>query len=81
MVIQPLMFATSFVNTLDLSCPIGELMTTARWMREFITSHHDYRRDSCVSELINYDLMCAIDRFMRGEESCRQLVGDLTSST
>ncbi|XP_062520742.1 glutamate--cysteine ligase catalytic subunit-like [Corticium candelabrum] len=59
----------------------GELMTTARWMREFITSHHDYRRDSCVSELINYDLMCAIDRFMRGEESCRQLVGDLTSST
>jgi glutamate--cysteine ligase catalytic subunit len=57
----------------------GELMTTARWMREFIVNHSDYKQDSCVSELINYDLMHAADQFMRGERQCSELVGDSMS--
>ena len=56
-------------------------MTTARWMREFIQNHPDYKQDSCVSELINYDLMHASDQFMRGEQQCPELVGDYVSTS
>ncbi|XP_013418129.1 glutamate--cysteine ligase catalytic subunit [Lingula anatina] len=36
----------------------GETPTTARWIRDFVTSHPDYKKDSVVTERINYDLMC-----------------------
>ncbi|WAR15901.1 GSH1-like protein [Mya arenaria] len=35
----------------------GKLKTTARWMRDFVTSHPDYKQDSVVTETINYDLL------------------------
>ncbi|XP_022691080.1 glutamate--cysteine ligase catalytic subunit-like isoform X1 [Varroa jacobsoni] len=34
----------------------GEFLTTATWIRQFILSHSDYKKDSKVSELITYDL-------------------------
>ena len=35
----------------------GELMTGARWIREFVRGHEEYKGDSKVSERINYDLI------------------------
>ena len=35
----------------------GQLMTTAEWMRNFVTSHPDYKEDSVVTQRIAYDLM------------------------
>jgi glutamate--cysteine ligase catalytic subunit len=37
------------------------LITPAAWIRNFITSHPDYKKDSRVSDEINYDLAVAID--------------------
>ena len=34
----------------------GQLMTTAEWMRNFVTSHPDYK-DSVVTQRIAYNLM------------------------
>jgi glutamate--cysteine ligase catalytic subunit len=44
----------------------GSLLTTARWMREFVRSHPSYKFDSVVSQEINYDLMVAFDEIERG---------------
>lgn len=45
----------------------GELMTTAAWMRKFVTSHADYKQDSVVSHKINHDLLDACHRITKGE--------------
>lgn len=44
----------------------GSLMTTAAWMRTFIRSHPQYKRDSVVSAKINYDLIKKLDEIERG---------------
>ncbi|KAF8556400.1 GCS-domain-containing protein [Imleria badia] len=44
----------------------GSLVTTARWMRDFVRSHPSYKFDSVVSQEINYDLMVAVDEVERG---------------
>ena len=35
----------------------GELKTTARWIRDVVTAHPEYKQDSVVSEGIAYDLL------------------------
>jgi glutamate--cysteine ligase catalytic subunit len=40
---------------------IGTLLTPATWIRKFVQSHPDYQKDSVVSQLINYDLLLAVD--------------------
>lgn len=40
----------------------GELQTGATWIREFVRSHPDYRKDSVVNEKINYDLMKIVEK-------------------
>lgn len=44
----------------------GDLMTTASWIREFVTSHPEYKEDSIVSERINYDLVSTVDKITKG---------------
>ncbi|KAL1744780.1 glutamate-cysteine ligase-domain-containing protein [Schizophyllum fasciatum] len=39
----------------------GQLKTPATWIREFVLNHPKYKKDSVVSEEINYDLMVAVD--------------------
>ena len=36
---------------------VGEIPTTSRWMRDFVQNHSDYKQDSVVSDVINYDLL------------------------
>ena len=38
----------------------GRLVTTARWMRDFVAGHPAYAGDSVVSEEVNKDLISAV---------------------
>ncbi len=49
-------------------------MTTARWTRNFVQNHPDYKQDSVVSERINYDLVEACSRITQGEMECPELL-------
>lgn len=58
----------------------GEILTTACWLREFVSKHPDYRQDSKVTEKINYDLMCTVKGIQSGEISCPDLLGNCVIS-
>lgn len=45
----------------------GQLWTGARWIREFVRSHAEYKRDSVVGEGICYDLFNAVEEITRSE--------------
>ncbi|KAL1964183.1 hypothetical protein VTN77DRAFT_7271 [Rasamsonia byssochlamydoides] len=45
----------------------GTLWTGARWIREFVTTHPDYKGDSVVSEKITYDLVKAVQEMTEKE--------------
>ena len=45
----------------DVRMGIGTLLTPATWIRNFVQSHPDYQKDSVVSQVINYDLLLAVD--------------------
>lgn len=52
----------------------GKLPTTAHFFRDFIISHQDYKQDSRVTKLINYDLILLSERITDLDDS----QGDLT---
>ncbi len=52
----------------------GRLMTAAAWMRKFVTTHPSYKKDSVVSEEINYDLMWRIHLISTGQIKCPDLL-------
>ena len=56
-------------------------MTTAQWMRTFVHSHPDYKKDSVVSEQISYDLMHLCDRIAKNEIAAPELFGTPSSRT
>lgn len=47
----------------------GKLPTTAHFLRDFITTHKDYKQDSRVSKVINYDLVLLCDRITNLDNS------------
>ncbi|CAB1338527.1 unnamed protein product [Coregonus sp. 'balchen'] len=54
----------------------SELMTMAKWMREFVDKHPQYKQDSVITDRINYDLLRKCDSITKGEERCPELIGD-----
>lgn len=60
---------------------LGDLLTTAQWIRRFVEAHPDYKKDSVVSETICYDLLNTFDRIGRGELGAPELFGKPTSKT
>uniref|UniRef100_A0A8B9R9G1 Glutamate--cysteine ligase n=1 Tax=Astyanax mexicanus TaxID=7994 RepID=A0A8B9R9G1_ASTMX len=54
----------------------GELMTMAKWMREFVAKHPQYKQDSIITDKINYDLFRKCDRIAKGQEGCPELIGE-----
>ena len=60
---------------------LGELLTTAQWMRRFVELHPDYKKDSIVSETICYDLLNTFDRISKGEVDAPELFGKPISKT
>lgn len=59
----------------------GELKTTARWIRDFIHNHASYKNDSVVSEEVSYDLLNAVDKIVRGDMDCPELLDASCSKT
>ncbi|CAH0393430.1 unnamed protein product [Bemisia tabaci] len=53
----------------------GEILTTAGWIRQFVMKHPEYKKDSVVSEIINYDLLSKIVDVQSGRISCPELLG------
>ncbi|CAH1117918.1 unnamed protein product [Phaedon cochleariae] len=58
----------------------GEILTTASWIRKFVTEHKDYRQDSVVTDKINYDLLKTLNQIQAGELHCPLLLGTSTMS-
>ncbi|CAN0368813.1 unnamed protein product, partial [Discosporangium mesarthrocarpum] len=54
----------------------GEVLTTASWLRKFITTHPAYRGDSRVTEEIAYDLMVACQEIGLGTREAPELLGE-----
>lgn len=48
----------------------------AKWMREFVAKHPQYKQDSVITDKINYDLFQKCDRIAKGEEQCPELIGN-----
>lgn len=44
----------------------GELMTTAKWIREFVRNHPKYKFDSVVNKEINFDMLKKLDEIQDG---------------
>ncbi|XP_061485475.1 glutamate--cysteine ligase catalytic subunit-like [Rhineura floridana] len=53
----------------------GELMTAARWMREFIANHPAYKHDSVITEEMNYNLIWKCNQIAEGQVECPELLG------
>lgn len=53
----------------------GEICTMATWMRNFVTSHPEYKKDSVVSEKINYDLLKTAHGVQTGTVPAPNLLG------
>ncbi|KAB1261894.1 Glutamate--cysteine ligase catalytic subunit, partial [Camelus dromedarius] len=53
----------------------GELMTVARWMREFIAKHPDYKQDSVITDKINYSLLLKCNQIANELCECPELLG------
>ncbi|XP_030345231.1 glutamate--cysteine ligase catalytic subunit isoform X2 [Strigops habroptila] len=53
----------------------GELMTVARWMREFIAQHPDYKQDSMITDEMNYGLIWKCNQIAQGQAECPELLG------
>ncbi len=54
----------------------GELVTTATWIRRFVTSHPDYKHDSYVSDKVTFDLISRIRDFAEGKDQCLEVAGE-----
>ena len=55
----------------------GELVTPATWMRNFVQSHPDYKKDSVVSDEIAYDLMIACKEIGEGKRHVPEMLGNV----
>ena len=65
----------SYVDLYASHYSSGETKTTATWIREFVTSHPKYKRDSHVPDEIVCDLMSRIKEISEGRVSCEELIG------
>lgn len=54
----------------------GKLKTFARWQRDFVQSHPDYKHDSVITPSINYDLITTLADIEQGKKGDASLLGD-----
>jgi len=59
----------------------GKLKSNARYMRDFVLAHQDYKKDSRVSEQIQYDLLKRVHAISKGEMRPDELYGDAIMRT
>lgn len=53
----------------------GELFTMATWIRNEVLNHPEYKKDSVVSERINYDILKKAKEIQEGVRQCPELLG------
>ncbi|XP_004924668.1 glutamate--cysteine ligase catalytic subunit [Bombyx mori] len=53
----------------------GDIVTTASWLRAFVTNHPHYKKDSVVTEKINYDLLKTAHGIQDGSIPAPTLLG------
>jgi len=58
----------------------GELPTTAEWIRNFVLAHPEYKKDSAVSQKINYDLLKLCLEVSHGDVEGADLLGGFAST-
>jgi len=49
----------------------GKLRTNARYMRDFIQAHPEYKQDSKVNDKVQYDLLMALDKLRKDEKKLK----------
>lgn len=54
---------------------VGKVQTDARFIRDFVLNHPEYRHDSIVNSKINYDLMSSIVNMSKDAEERAKLLG------
>jgi len=59
----------------------GEIWTLAHWMRKFVSSHSEYKKDSYVNDLIVYEMLKCMDGISKGLKHCPNLLGTFRSKT
>ncbi|XP_028915080.1 glutamate--cysteine ligase catalytic subunit [Ornithorhynchus anatinus] len=59
----------------------GELMTVARWMREFVANHPDYKKDSVITDEMNYSLILKCNQIADELTECPELLGSAFKKT
>ena len=59
----------------------GTLKTTARWMRDFVAEHPDYKQDSVITDKINYDLLWKCAQISNEELGVPELLPVFNSKT
>lgn len=55
----------------------GRLWTAAKWIREFVAEHPDYKQDSVVDDMINHDLVGAVIDIECGVQERRDKVPNI----
>jgi glutamate--cysteine ligase catalytic subunit len=53
----------------------GDIMTAAKWQRQFVMNHPAYRHDSVVGQEIAFDLIEACNKVAMGTEHIPELLG------
>ena len=51
-------------------------MTTAKWIRCFLTSHPLYKNDSIITDEMTYDLVKRMQEISEGVVPCPELTAD-----
>ena len=64
-----------FVNFLERRTK-GELFTDAKYIRKFVNEHPKYKKDSIITEEINYDLIMHILQIQNGLLKPKELFGE-----
>jgi glutamate--cysteine ligase catalytic subunit len=59
----------------------GTIWTLAHWMRQFVTRHPSYKKDSVVTDEINYDLVKTMDDIAQGRAHCPCLLGNFRTKS
>ncbi|XP_033100705.1 glutamate--cysteine ligase catalytic subunit-like isoform X2 [Anneissia japonica] len=59
----------------------GKLKTTARWMRDYVRQHPDYKHDSVITDKINYDLLTLCNEISKGVHHPEGLLHKVSSRT
>lgn len=54
----------------------GKLCTTAKWIREFVHAHPEYKQNSVVGDKIVYDLLVTASQVQNGQLNISKLVGE-----